>query len=50
MADMCEMGIKPGLPLSSFKVIVLFQREIEYVVDLRQVEKNPTVVIMWSIV
>ena len=29
VADMCEMGIKPGLPLSSFKVIVLFQREIE---------------------
>ena len=50
MADICKMWIEPGLSLCSFEVIILFQRKIENVVDLRQVEKKPTVVTMWSIV
>lgn len=50
MADVGKMRIQPGLALSCLEVIVLFQREIENTVDLSQVEKNPTVVIVGSIV
>ena len=50
MADVCKMWIEPELSFSSFQVIVLFQCEIENIVDLLQVERDHIVVIMWSIV